>query len=154
MEMRRLRSVTLPLAGVVLLGGCATYRTRAPSIVYVPAPCGAPGALRAVPVAALAGAPPASPADGVAAAPPAPVAGTANGSLPADERCLVAVVGRGGYYGGGYPYRYGYPGYYGAPFYGSLGLGFGIGGRHYRGGHFGGGHFGGGHGRAHGGGHH
>ncbi|GGB43423.1 hypothetical protein GCM10011380_36090 [Sphingomonas metalli] len=157
MKIRHFRSITLPLAGAVLLGGCATYGGSPPPIVYLPAPCDTPGALRVVPVTSLPGPALANPAAELPIVPSPPVAGTADGSRPlSGERCLVASAARqGGYYGQSYPYRYGYPGYYGAPFYGSLGFGFGLAGHHLSSGHLGGGHLGISHGGGHhGGGHH
>ncbi len=157
------KPIMVPLAGAVLLGGCATYAPRPSSYSYFAVSCDTPGAIRAVPIArpdelpgATSTAPPA-PATPQTAVPSAP-----GSAVQADRsECLIAVANRGrgsrgaGYYGGGYPYRYGSPyGYYGSPFYGSLGIGIGIGGGHHRGGHLGGGHFGGGHfGGGHGGGH-
>lgn len=138
MAMRRIRPVVAPLAGAALLGGCATYRPAPQGIAYVPAPCTAPGALRAVPAA-----PPPDPQ------PAAPATAPPGTDGMAGDRCLVAVAaGRGGYYGARYPYSYGYPGAYRAPFYGTFGFGIGIGG-HARGGHFGGGHLAAGHGGGH-----
>jgi len=157
------KPIMVPLAGAVLLGGCATYAPRPSSYSYFAVSCDTPGAIRAVPIArpdelpgATSTAPPA-PATPQTAVPSAP-----GSAVQADRsECLIAVANRGrgsrgaGYYGGGYPYRYGSPyGYYGSPFYGSLGIGIGIGGGHHRDGHLGGGHFGGGHGGGHGGGRH
>lgn len=139
----------LPLIGAGLLGGCASY-TRPPlSYSYLPAPCDAPGALRAVPVT-----PPDTPG---AATAPAPAPTDVSGTPPADApsaragdpararapECLIAVVNRGPGPGGYYPGGYGYPyGYYGSPFRGGLGIGIGFGGhgwgghsRGHRGGH-------------------
>lgn len=142
------------LAAPVLLGGCATYRAAPLSYSYYAVPCDTPGAVRAVPIAppdAQVGAPAAAPP---AALPPTRAAPQTPDGVPqaSATECLIAVADRGGgwrgpvSYGGGYPRRY-----YGSPFYGSLGIGIGIGGHHYGGGHRGGGYFGGGH---RGGGHH
>ena len=125
-------------------------------------PCDTPGAIRAVPIPPVVASAASSTADPPTSAPPQR-ADTAvpNGSAQADAvQCLIAVVDRGrglrgpGYYRGGHPYPYAYPYGYRSPIYGSLGIGIGVGGLHYRGGHFGGDHFGGGHGGRHGSGHH
>lgn len=146
--------IIVPLAGAVLLGGCATYAPRPSAYSYFAVPCDTPGAIRAVPIS-----PPDGPPGETSAALPAPVppqavvpAAPGSAAQAGASDCLIAVADRGrgwrgaGYYGGSYPYRYRSPyGYYGSPFYGSLGIGIGLGGGHYRGGHFGGGHVGGGH---------
>lgn len=140
--------IVAPLAAAVLLGGCATYPPTPASYSYFAVPCDTPGAIRAVPV------PPPNTSSVAPITPPQATAPSLEGGAAspdsaaqaAGSECLIAVADRGrgwrgpGYYGG-------YPrGYYGAPFYGSLGIGIGIGTRHYGGGHRGGGHIGGGHG--------
>lgn len=158
--------IIVPLAGALLLGGCATYAPQPASYSYFAVPCDTPGAIRAMPIPAP-GALPMATAAPIPQRAPVPAVPAAPGGTALLDRseCMIAVADRGrgwrgaSYYGGGYPYGYGGPyGYYGAP-YGSIGIGIGIGGGHYGGGHYGGGHYGGGHfggghfGGGHGGGH-
>lgn len=154
----------LTVVSIPLLAGCMTSGARQ-SVMFVPAPCEVPGALRVVPAAtpqALAAAPwPDTSSPTVAASvkkvPDQHAVGTGQ------PKCLVAVARNlersysAGYpYLYGYPYPYGYafhPGLYGGAFHGFTGIGVG---RHHapRGGHVSGGNLGGGHGIGHGGGHH
>lgn len=171
--MRKLTNVLifLPLGGVALLSGCATY-TPSPAPLYAysyfAVPCETPGAFRAVPVVnpPSADSPVAIP-DRTDLSPAVVSAAPANTDQAPDAvECLIAVIDRGRasrgarYYGGGYPYpsRYSYSnpyGHYPRPFYGSLGIGFGFGTHGYGGDYYGGGHFGRSHlgGGLHGGGH-
>jgi hypothetical protein len=129
MSFRALKLAGLSAVPVALLGGCATT-AYPPRYAYYRVPCNTPGAVVAEPI------------DSQAAAPSA-------ANVP--PTCVVAISDAS--YGRGYSSYY--PGgYYGRPYYGSIGIGIGLGSIHHHdlgGGHFGGGHFGGGHGGSHGG---
>lgn len=131
MPFRIVKRVGLGVIPAVLLGGCATT-AYPPRYAYYRVPCNTPGAVVAEPVGPE--------------AVPAPANAPAAGIPPI---CVVAVSDAS--YGPGYG---SYPGgYYRRPYYGSFGLGIGLGSFHHHdfgGGHFGG-HFGGGHVGGHGG---
>lgn len=144
MPFRTLKPIGLAAVPMALLAGCTTAQ-YAPRYSYYRVPCTVPGAIPAQPI-------------GVEADPASPSAQPTRSGAPADpataEPTCVVAVSDASYSRGYSPY---YPGgYYGRPYYGSVGVGFGLGatghhgfgGRHFRGSHFGGGH-GGGHGGHH-----
>lgn len=145
MTIVRKPMLLVPLAGAVLLGGCATgYRDAPPPrFSYFAVPCGSPGAIPAVPIPppgaplppppAAAAPPPAAAPAPLPTLPPMPPSGAGTGA----PQCVVAVLDPR------QRYRY-----YGPPFAGSIGIGIGHG---WGGGHWGG-HWGG-HGGGHGWGH-
>lgn len=136
MVMRASRAV-LAILPLVVLGGCATGPS-ASRYTYYRVPCTAPGAIVAQPIAVDPG--DAAGATPHAVAPRGEPETDAPPPISTSPMCVIAVNEAG--YGRGY-----YPwGGYRRPYYGSFGVGIGIGsfGHGYRGGHFGGGHHGGG----------
>lgn len=130
----------LAILSLLVLGGCATGRS-ASRYAFYRVPCTTPGAVVAHPIEVGRG-------DAAGATPPPQAVARAGepqaNTLPSvstPPTCVIAVNETG--YGRGY-----YPwGGYRRPYYGSFGVGIGIGsfGHGFRGGHFGGGHHGGGH---------
>ena len=144
MDMRRLVPI-LALLSPMALGACATA-PAADRYAYFRVPCTTPGAIVAEPITTAPSGPQSSThlPEQVEVSPPE----TAGSTVPvavASPTCVIAVTQNG--YGRGY---YPWPGYR-RPYYGSFGLGIGIGSfRHgHHGGHGGGGHHGGGHGGGH-----
>lgn len=155
--MRTLGLAALGVSSIALLGGCTTMRGP-PRYAYYQVPCTTPGAVVATPMTmqsatgAIDSAGPAlSPERGSAVQAVAvdTVAVPADTTPGAGATCVVAVSDVGYGYGRSY-----YPGYgggsYGRPYYGSFGIGIGLGhgfggGHGYRGHSFSGGHGGGRH---------